>query len=37
MRGRKVIENFDVYGFNDGEWHKFQKNVNYEAFFVKRK
>jgi hypothetical protein len=29
--------NFDVYGFKDGEWHKFQKNVNYEAFFVKRK
>ena len=29
--------NFDIYGFKDGAWHKFQKNVNYEAFFVKRK
>jgi len=29
--------NFNVYGFKDGEWLRFEKNVNYEAFFVKRK
>jgi len=33
----QISLDFDVYGFNDGEWRNFQKNVNYEAFFVKRK
>jgi uncharacterized protein DUF6934 len=33
----EISLNFDVYGFKDSKWHKFQKNVNYEAFFVKRK
>jgi len=28
---------FDVYGFKDGLWRSFQKNVNYTAFLVKRK
>jgi hypothetical protein len=26
-----------VYGFLDGHWSKFEKNINYEAFFVLRK
>jgi hypothetical protein len=26
-----------VYGFLNGRWHKFERNVNYEAFFVLRK
>jgi hypothetical protein len=33
----EISLNFEVYGFKDSAWHKFQKNVNYEAFFVKRK
>ena len=33
----QISLNFDVYGFKDGGWHPFQKNVNYEAFLVKRK
>lgn len=28
---------FDVYGLINDNWHDFQKNVNYEAFMVKRK
>ncbi len=27
----------NVYGFLNGQWHKFEKNINYEAFFVLRK
>jgi hypothetical protein len=27
----------DVYGFVDGEWERFRKNINYEAFLAKRK
>ena len=33
----EISLNFDVYGFSDGEWRRFEKNVNYAAFFVKRK
>jgi len=28
---------FYVYGLKDDIWHDFQKNVNYEAFLIKRK
>jgi hypothetical protein len=28
---------FDIYGYIDDDWMKFQKNMPYEAFFVKRK
>ena len=27
----------NVYGFRTGQWERFEKNVNYEAFFVMRK
>lgn len=27
---------FEVYGLKDGDWHEFQKNVNYSAFLIKR-
>ena len=26
-----------VYGFKNGKWHSFEKNINYEAFLIKRK
>ncbi len=26
-----------VYGFLEGHWHKFEANINYDAFFVLRK
>lgn len=32
-----VETDFQVYGLKDGRWRAFKKNVNYEAFFVKRK
>ena len=28
---------FYVYGLKDDNWHDFQKDVNYEAFLIKRK
>ena len=28
---------FEVYGLANDSWHKFEKNVTYEAFLVKRK
>jgi hypothetical protein len=34
---KELSTDFDVYGYKDGDWHQFQKNVNYEAFLVKRK
>lgn len=33
----EINVNFDVYGFKDGQWQVFQRNVNYKAFLVKRK
>ncbi|MEX8546791.1 MAG: hypothetical protein V5804_04240 [Mucilaginibacter sp.] len=29
----EINNDFDVYGFENGEWQIFQKNVNYEAFW----
>ncbi len=28
---------FEVYGLKEDNWHQFQRNVNYDAFLVKRK
>jgi len=28
---------FYVYGLREDNWHDFQKDVNYEAFLIKRK
>jgi hypothetical protein len=33
----EISIDFEVLGFKDGDWELFQKNVNYEAFLVKRK
>ncbi len=33
----KIKIDFDIYGSKNGVFHKFQKNVNYDAFLVKRK
>ncbi len=33
----KVIEDFEIYGLKKGQWTDFQKNVNFDAFVVKRK
>ena len=31
-----AIKDFDIYGLRDGEWVKFEKNVDYTAFLAKR-
>ncbi|GAA3975559.1 DUF6934 family protein [Mucilaginibacter dorajii] len=33
----EISKDFKVLGFVKGDWQPFQKNVNYEAFLVKRK
>jgi len=33
----KIKVDFEVYGFRNNDWHEFEKNVNYEAFLVRRK
>ena len=33
----EIMQDFDIYGFKDGEWREFEKNVDYEAFLVRRK
>jgi hypothetical protein len=33
----EISTNFYVYGLINGSWHEFQRNVNYEAFLVKKK
>jgi hypothetical protein len=33
----KISEAFDLHGFRNGMWEKFQKNCNYESFLLRRK
>ncbi|HEY9197312.1 MAG TPA: hypothetical protein VIM77_13640 [Mucilaginibacter sp.] len=33
----EINVDFEIYGFANDEWQPFQKNVNYDAFLVKRK
>lgn len=33
----EIVQDFDVYGLKDGEWYRFEKNVDYGAFLVRRK
>lgn len=33
----EVIEDFDIYGEFDGDWHPFGREVDYMSFLVKRK
>jgi hypothetical protein len=33
----EISTDFDLYGLKDDAFHEFQRNVNYEAFLVKRK
>lgn len=33
----EIKKDFEVYGLKDGEWLEFKKNVDYEAFLIKRK
>jgi hypothetical protein len=33
----EISIDFEVYGLIDDVWHKFQRNVNYDAFLVKKK
>jgi hypothetical protein len=33
----EISTDFEVYGLKDDNWHEFEKNVNYDAFLVKRK
>ena len=32
-----ISEYFDLHGFKDDKWERFQKNRNYEAFLLRRK
>ena len=32
-----ISTNFEVYGLRADSWHAFERNVNYEAFLIKRK
>ena len=34
---KEISLDFEVYGYRDGDWQQFRKNINYEAFLVKRK
>jgi|GEM_PF-2407685 len=33
----EVKQDFHVFGMLDGEWHEFEKGIDYTAFVVKRK
>ncbi|QEC75942.1 DUF6934 family protein [Mucilaginibacter ginsenosidivorax] len=33
----KISIDFEVYGLKEDSWHEFKKNVNYDAFLVRRK
>ena len=33
----EILEDFELYGLQTGEWQEFAKGVEYEAFLVKRK
>lgn len=33
----EITEDFEVYGYANNDWHKFERNSNYEALMVKRK
>jgi hypothetical protein len=33
----EILQDFDIHGFKDGEWCVFVKNVEYDAFLVRRK
>jgi hypothetical protein len=33
----EIKKDFQVFGLRDDEWEKFEKEVEYEAFLVKRK
>ncbi len=34
---KEISSLLHIYGFLNGNWHQFEKNINYEAFFVLRK
>lgn len=33
----EIKKDFEIYGLKDDDWHKFEKNVNYDGFLIKRK
>jgi hypothetical protein len=33
----EISKDFEIYGLKEDNWHSFEKNVNYDAFLVKRK
>ena len=33
----EVKKDFHIFGLLDGEWHEFEKEIDYTAFLVKRK
>jgi uncharacterized protein DUF6934 len=33
----EIKEEFELYGLKDQEWKEFEKNVNYEAFLIRKK
>jgi hypothetical protein len=34
---KEILTDFEIYGLRNGEWQKFAKGIEYEAFLVKRK
>jgi len=32
-----IQADFEVYGLKGGEWHDFNKNVDYQAFLIRKK
>ncbi|MBS1660779.1 MAG: hypothetical protein JST68_06985 [Bacteroidetes bacterium] len=34
---KEIIEDFELYGQNEGKWQDFEKGVEYDAFLVQRK
>ena len=33
----EILQDFEIHGFKDGDWQVFVKNVDYDAFLVRRK
>jgi hypothetical protein len=33
----EILQGFEIHGFKDNSWFEFEKNVDYDAFLIKRK
>jgi hypothetical protein len=32
-----ILQDFEIHGLKDNSWHEFEKNVDYDAFLIRRK